>query len=147
MTWYLKEGLRPVGPYTTDEIIARLRSGDLQPWDLLWADEQSRWQTVVEWKCFAASDMPAFQLLENAENGPVWVVLQRQTGGDVNSGPFTTDEVAQGLREGRFTGTDFIWKNGMTGWSLLGGREEFASVLGKKGGVSYGGEHDSEAEK
>lgn len=44
-----------------------------------------------------------------------------------NLGTFTEDEIRDGLRSGRFAGTDLAWREGMTSWQPLSSFTEFAS--------------------
>jgi hypothetical protein len=47
--------------------------------------------------------------------------------GGTSLGTFSEDEVREGLRSGRFTGTDLAWKEGMASWQPLSSFAEFAS--------------------
>src|SRR4051812_10620161 len=44
-------------------------------------------------------------------------------------GTFTEDEICDGLRSGRFAGSDLAWKEGMASWQPLSTFTEFATEI------------------
>src|SRR5207249_9722449 len=53
--------------------------------------------------------------------------------GGTNLGTFSEDEVREGLRSGKFTGTDLGWREGMATWQPLAQISEFAQETGSGG--------------
>src|SRR5256885_16087013 len=49
-------------------------------------------------------------------------------------GTFSDDEVREGLRSGKFTGTDLGWREGMATWQPLAQISEFAQETGPGAG-------------
>src|SRR5205823_13151028 len=50
--------------------------------------------------------------------------------GGTNLGTFSEDEVREGLRCGKFTGTDLGWREGMATWQPLAQISEYAQETG-----------------
>ena len=125
MSWYLRAGLKPVGPFDEAEVRRRLLAGEVSPEDLLWKDGVDDWRPALLWPEFRAMSVPAFQEVEMVtEDDREWVVLSQGEGAPQTSGPFSLREIRDGLRDGRFKGTDHLWKKGMSGWARLESRPE-----------------------
>src|SRR5216117_3047603 len=56
--------------------------------------------------------------------------------GGTNLGTFSEDEVREGLRSGKFAGTDLGWREGMATWQPLAQISEFAQETGPGGAPS-----------
>jgi hypothetical protein len=56
--------------------------------------------------------------------------------GGTNLGTFSEDEVRDGLRSGKFFGTDLGWREGMATWEPLAQISEFAQEAGSGGAAS-----------
>ncbi len=56
--------------------------------------------------------------------------------GGTNLGTFSEDEVRDGLRSGKFFGTDLGWREGMATWEPLAQISEFAQEAGPGGAAS-----------
>jgi len=56
--------------------------------------------------------------------------------GGTNLGTFSEDEVRDGLRSGKFFGTDLGWREGMATWEALAQISEFAQEIGPGGAAS-----------
>ena len=56
--------------------------------------------------------------------------------GGTNLGTFSEDEVRDGLRSGKFFGTDLGWREGMATWEPLAQISEFAQATGPGGAAS-----------
>ena len=123
MSWFIRDGLKPLGPFSENEMRHRLLSGELNPDVLIWSDEVREWRPALMWPAFRALSVPAFQEVgtigdEEAE----WIVLHLKTG--LTSGPWSLRQVRQGILDGQWTADDCIWKKGMTGWSRIASRPE-----------------------
>lgn len=126
MSWYLRDGLKPRGPFPEDEVKRLLLAGELSPEDLIWKDGTGEWKPALLWPEFRALHVPAFQEVESVgENEKEWVVLQKRDGtGPKTTGPWSLKEIREGLRAGDFIENDHLWKKGMTGWARLASRPE-----------------------
>lgn len=125
MTWYLRSGLKPVGPFDENDVRRRLIAGELSPEDLLWKDGVGEWKAALLWPEFRAMSVPAFQEVEQiGEDEKEWVVLQQIEGVPKTTGPWSMKEIRVALKEGRFKGTDHLWKKGMSGWARIESRPE-----------------------
>lgn len=125
MSWYLRAGLKPQGPFTEADVRQRLAAGEVSPEDLLWQDEKGEWKPALLWPEFRAMSVPAFQEVEMiGENEKEWIVLERGDGAPKTTGPWSLVEIREALKEGRMKGTDHLWKKGMTGWARIESRPE-----------------------
>lgn len=132
MSWYLRDGLKPKGPFPEDEIKRLLLAGELSPEDLIWKDGPGEWKAALMWPEFRALSVPAFQEVESVgEDEKEWVVLQKREGVvPKTTGPWSLSEIRDGLARGEFQPTDHLWKKGMSGWSRIESRPELSPAAG-----------------
>lgn len=125
MSWYLREGNKPVGPFEQSEIKAKLLGGQLEPDELLWKDGDARWELAINWPEFRALAIPALQEVNVVPEGAVvWTVLKKTETGHKMLGPYSLLMIRHELREQKLSGNDYLWKKGMTGWARIALRPE-----------------------
>ncbi|MFZ4403391.1 MAG: GYF domain-containing protein [Pseudobdellovibrionaceae bacterium] len=133
-TWYYNENLKPVGPVTFEDIVSKIQYGSIRPYDFILneADEQAQWVAAIACKQIRQDFFPAFQSIESeisagpTENKKIWVILKvgLQTTGQ-QEGPFTKEEVLESLQTGLLKFSDYVWKQGLSGWACIKDRIEF----------------------
>lgn len=128
MNWYLRQGTKPIGPHTTEELAARLQAGELDPHDLVWKEGVNDWQPAMEWPEFRALSVPAFQEQGVDEAAEIWTVLEMTGEGKKVTGPWSLKTVRQAIADGIVKETDYIWKRGMSGWAKIALRPERLAI-------------------
>lgn len=134
VSWYFHQNLKPQGPLTFEEIRQRIHRGEIGPQSLVSNTVEDRWKPAKEWGVFEDSLFPALQGQEleqiNLEEKS-WVLLvpSAEGKGILQEGPFSLMELKQGIREGRISVQQFIWKSGLSGWCKIQDRPEFDREL------------------
>jgi hypothetical protein len=136
-TWYVHQNLKPQGPFTQEEVRAKIFRGEVGPCDLICHDDI--WRPASEWGVFEQQLFPAAQGVvfseESRENVQEWVLLaslcDSSTGVESSrqEGPFSVIELVQWMNQGRVSPYQFVWKNGLSGWCLIKDRPEFRSAM------------------
>lgn len=129
MTWYVRDGLKPRGPFEKNEIEHRLKKGELSPEDWVCRGSVNDWKPAREFVEFSRVAFPCEQQVElHDATVPVWVVLSIQGGQPLQHGPVSLAQVREGLLKGRFRLQDHLWCEGMTGWARIASRPEFRDL-------------------
>ncbi|MBX3022523.1 MAG: DUF4339 domain-containing protein [Bdellovibrionales bacterium] len=124
--WYFyQEQGHTKGPLTVDDLRARIRSGRLRLFDLIYKEGEAGWRMALEhpdlreeFKDFGSG---------HSKERP-WVCLHRkneQSFDFITLGPFSEDEVRESIRSGKLSYADFIWRADFSEWRRIGGLEEF----------------------
>ena len=114
--WYYLKGGLPQGPYLKSEIEAMILDGSLHAMDFVHKGSEEKWRPLGEVKVFKkyfADKQPQNSLEEE------WVLLIGQDDGFLQKGPFKLSEVKQLIQKGELKYSDFIWKEGMSEWTLV----------------------------
>ncbi|MBX2986545.1 MAG: DUF4339 domain-containing protein [Bdellovibrionaceae bacterium] len=125
MSWFLRAGVKPVGPFQEEEIRARILAGEVSPEDLVWKDGSPDWMAAHLWPEFRSMHWPAWQEAGMVdEDAGEWIVLQITPEGPRTTGPWSLREIRQALREKRLRPEDHLWKKGLTAWARISSRPE-----------------------
>lgn len=129
MSWYIRDGLKPRGPFEKAQVERLLRHGALSPEDWLCEGAQSEWKAAREFPEFSRLPFPSEQAIAlHDTQAPVWVVLSIRDEEKHQEGPMSMDQVRDGLLKGRFALSDHMWCDGMTGWARIESRPEFRDL-------------------
>lgn len=129
--WYCHVNLKPLGPFSLEEVRAKIHQGEVGPQDLI-CDESNSWRPAMEWALFEFQLFPAGQGLTPdsamVENVREWVLLVNSGNGmkPLQEGPYSLGELRESLRLGRISPQQYIWKTGLSGWCQVKDRPEFA---------------------
>lgn len=125
--YYYFEGQRAVGPLGKADLVERIRTNKLGPYQLVIRDGDDEWKPAL-----ALPEFRDLLLVQKTQREPsrLWIILKRQDAGGrlaaESLGPFTSDEVREHLQSGRIEYTDYVWKDGMHQWRRLSSLKEFS---------------------
>ncbi len=129
--WYISQNLKPLGPFTLQEMRLKVHKGEVGPTDLVLNEEQGDWVAASQWGCFEAALYPSKQghidgIAPSQEKE--WIVLMPhpETKSLQQEGPFSVQEVLSSLKAGRVQPSQYVWKSGLSGWCRLQDRPEFS---------------------
>lgn len=134
--YYLQKALKPMGPYARDEVIKKIRSGDVRPYDLVLSadDESLTWLPALDVFRSERHEFPCFQGLppQGSEwrvfDKQDWVLLEMSSQGEpVQSGPYSFDVCIQKAHASQEL--LYCWKPGLSGWVPVIDRPEFQGPL------------------
>ncbi|QDK45439.1 DUF4339 domain-containing protein [Bdellovibrio sp. ZAP7] len=134
-TWFRSIQLKPVGPFSLEEMRAFIHRGEVGLLDLVLDESHGDvWKPAAEWSVFELSLFPAAQSfipgVELDENLPEWVVLVEQKGSaPLQEGPYSIANIKNGIRSGKFSPYQHIWKSGLSGWCQVKDRPEFYASI------------------
>lgn len=124
--WFFhQERGKVVGPFTLDDMRARIRDGRLRLFDLIYREGEPGWRMALEHPELRDHFKGAEQ---NDLSERPWVCLHRKSnvGYDfVTMGPYTLAEVQEAIRSGKLSYNDYAWKNGFIEWKRIGSLAEF----------------------
>ncbi len=132
--WYCHVNLKPQGPFSLEEVRAKVHKGEVGPQDLI-CDESSSWRPAMEWGVFEFQLFPATQGFipgaDIVEDIHEWVLLVEQASGvkPLQEGPFAVSELRESLISGKVSPYQYVWKTGLSGWCQLKDRPEFSGVI------------------
>ncbi len=124
--WLVGREGQQFGPFTTDDLRAKLARGEVAPTDLVWREGMANW--------VAASAVPELQppppqpvsVVPMAEqpSGAMWLIGR----GGQQLGPYSTADVQAMAASGQVARGDLLWREGMAEWKPLAEVPEFAGV-------------------
>lgn len=122
-SWYYIENNKTQGPVFKEQIVRKIQSGELGPFDLIYKKGEEKWQELAQVKEFHCvfTSLP-IQLQKE------WIVLSEnlsQKGQFNMKGPFSTIEVQNKIQAGQMSYLDYVWKAGMTRWYQVSHLKEF----------------------
>ena len=121
--WYYLEKNKTQGPTSTKELLKKIESGQLGPFDLIYRKGEGQWKSMAQFREFHSvfNKLP-IQLKKE------WILLSKnlEKKGQFNiDGPFSTLEIQKKIEGGQIKYTDYVWKGGMTRWYQLAHLKEF----------------------
>lgn len=135
--WYYSQNLKPQGPHTLEEMRLRMHRGEVGPQDLVLHTINGDWKPAMNHKEFEVSLFPALQSYDakskNVMNEKEWVLLVTGPHGaaPIQEGPFSIHDFSHGLRQKKYSGEEYIWKPGLSGWCRMKDRPELFPVIEK----------------
>lgn len=134
--WYLQKSLKPMGPFSEEEVLKKIKSGDLRPFDLVQeaVSPDQPWAPAMKVFKRHLKDFPSFQ--EMPPLGAAWkefekhdwILLETSPDGvKIQKGPLSFSEcisIAQ-----KTTELVYCWKPGLTGWVPVVDRPEYQSEV------------------
>ncbi len=148
--YYVSHSSQQMGPYSIDEIVNFVSEGTLSPLDYIYDEEKADWLTFLDHpglgeKVKALKPKAPPKMKEPAKEAKVhkhenkkgkgnglsadlnksidheWFVLK----GENKFGPFAYTDVVKMLQQGAIFEFDFVWHEGMAGWSRVAEVSEF----------------------
>lgn len=148
--YYVSHSSQQMGPYSVDEIVSLVSEGTLSPLDYIYDESKADWMTFLEHPALGekvkalkpkAPPKPKEHEREakvhklehkrskNSDIAPElqksfdheWFVLK----GENKFGPFAYTDVVKMLQQGAIFEFDFVWHEGMNGWSRVAEVSEF----------------------
>lgn len=132
--WYYNQNLKPQGPITLQEMREYILKGSIGPFDLISCGRDGEWRAASEWREFERSLFPAAQEYvpgqEFATQEKEWVLLVPALDRDatLQEGPYSLQELRDGLATQRISQNQYVWKPGLSGWCRIQDRPEFIST-------------------
>lgn len=132
--WYSHKNLKPQGPFTLEQMRAKIHSGEIGPNDLICHIDEDRWHPAHECREFEPGLFPAAQEFNpGAEidfESPDWVLLVfDEAGSPRQEGPLNVKEILLQVQQGRVSPNQYIWKTGLSGWVKIIDRPEFQKPI------------------
>ncbi len=135
-TWFRSIQLKPMGPFSLEEMRAFIHRGEVGLLDLILDESKGDvWKPAAEWGVFELSLFPAAQSfipgMDLDETLPEWVILVGQLASPVplQEGPYSIADIKTGLKNGKFSPYQLIWKSGLSGWCQVKDRPEFYASI------------------
>lgn len=152
--WYYSVGGKAEGPVSQEFLVEGLKAGRFTLVDLVFREGDSAWCTLGEIpefrEAFQAPPAPvapakaiaphaseadfessevkakaSFQSFRESSDFPAWVVLKKSGSGFEQTGPFSAEQIIQGLATGEFEYSQYAWKSGYKRWVRIGNLPEF----------------------
>jgi hypothetical protein len=124
-SWYVNVEGRPEGPFSSDELVDRLKKSEINLSSQVYRLGDKDWSKIesheffVRALDFSPSQNSEFQRVEIPIVNAEWVILKKTDQGFRQLGPMTEDEVRNLIHLGDVQFSDHFWKNGMTEWQPL----------------------------
>ncbi len=113
--WFIYSQELVDGPFSTEQVRARLASGQLTAEDRIWGRGHEQWQTLTWWS-ENQHQSTAHQTYEPSKKpGGLWHYAQHGQ----SHGPFSRDELVETLKTLAKNGEILIWTKGMKAWAPL----------------------------
>ena len=115
--WYYVKNQESVGPFSTGEMAAYIRSGEVNEDTYVWKDGMAEWLQVkyTELKQTAPDPQPEVKKQPEMEE-PVWYYVAGNNG---QSGPYTESQMEESMRTNIIDGQTYVWRDGMADWVQL----------------------------
>ncbi len=129
--WYYNQNLKPQGPITLQEMRERILKGVVGPYDLISCGKNGEWKAAYEWREFERSLFPAAQEYVPGQasfvNEKEWVLLVPAPDREavLQEGPYSLQELRDGLSAQKISQSQYVWKPGLSGWCRIQDRPEF----------------------
>lgn len=129
--YFYQDSGKTIGPVSGPDLKSRIREGKLRLFDLILKEGEAVWRMALEHAEFKEDFKgPSKAALKDKP----WVCLQRKSpdGFDfMTTGPYSLDEIREGLMAGRVSYTDYVWRSGFNEWKRIGLIEDFNPRLRK----------------
>lgn len=118
--WFISQNENVTGPYTTDEVKAKVQGTDVAPSDLIWGRGLSSWQSLRGWQ----TELPNMSA-ETVVIEPVAEAWHYALAGK-SYGPYNRASLVDELKHVHQLGEVMLWTKGMKEWAHL---FEFHDIL------------------
>jgi hypothetical protein len=123
LSWFLYSNDVTSGPFDTDDVRAKLHSGQLGANSHVWRKGQREWMPIREWEDQLEK---LLQTESERTTKPVWYIDL----GNTPIGPLTQTELAENLRGLSDLGHVRLWSVGMPKWTSLFGLHDIVEMIG-----------------
>lgn len=120
--WFVKQGERVDGPFTTDNVLHQLTSGTVNKHDLIWGPGTEEWQNLANWQR-GLNSLGKEQPPDYAGEEAWHYAIDGQS-----KGPFSREQLIAQLKP--LSGQIMVWTKGMKEWAPL---YEFHDLLTELG--------------
>jgi len=131
--WYYSYNLKPRGPLTLAEMMTKIKKGEISLNSLIQKETERDWAPARSYQEFAPELFPANQNVTWPVDfiSRMWILLmpQKEPGKYEQKGPYSVHEILEMKVSGVINKDCYIWKQGLSGWALIGERPEFAPSL------------------
>ncbi len=129
--YFYQDSGKTIGPVSELDLKSRIRDGKLRLFDLILKEGEAVWRMALEHTEFKEEFKgPSKTALKEKP----WVCLQRKSPDGfefMTTGPYSLDEIREGLMAGRVSYTDYVWRSGFNEWKRIGLMEDFNPRLRK----------------
>ncbi len=125
--WHVGKGGQQLGPFTAEDLRAKLASGEVAPSDLVWKEGMAQWTPLADVPELKPPQ-PALTLEAPAPEPAAdagWYIGR----GGQQLGPYSTGDLKAMAAQGGVTSSDLIWKEGMAEWKPIAAIPEFAGQV------------------
>lgn len=123
-TYYITSQDLQLGPFTIDEIIAKLAVQELNWHDYIYDDNKKEWVLLKEYDSLLAKSNVTHLADVDPLKKRIWFILNKDSS---NYGPFSKLELVQMLKEKTLQEYDFVWHQGMAEWQRISEVEDFSA--------------------
>jgi hypothetical protein len=134
--FYLSKGGKNMGPFSSEEILKKLESQEVQWTDYLYDDSKQDWIMILEYPPFTEkfnsgfarphatpiSQPDYYQTEESKHKEKAWFILREGN----NYGPYSYLEILQMLQVKTLFDHDFVWHHGLDAWKKISDLSEFS---------------------
>ncbi|MCB0348351.1 MAG: DUF4339 domain-containing protein [Bdellovibrionales bacterium] len=133
-TYTISKDSKEMGPFTVEQILLALSSGDIAITDFIYSDEAKDWISLLDFKPVvnqlkskkpsAAPSVDAKSVEASAPktNDEEWFLLRE----DKKLGPFSYLNIVKMLQDKEAYEFDFVWNDNMTKWTRIAELREFS---------------------
>jgi tetratricopeptide (TPR) repeat protein len=123
LLWYLPDkDQQPAGPFSTDDVLARYRTGAITGATFCWRDGMDSWKPLAEVQPF--QEALAQPVTQGAE--VIWYIVDEN---NQPAGPLAAATILARLQSRQCDRTTLCWREGMPDWQPLGHVEPFAGMM------------------
>lgn len=128
MNYFIAVNLKPVGPFSKQEVLEQIQKAVIGPFDMIMCGDNS-WKPASEYSEFPAEIFPANCVIDDLKSESTWVLLVKQEDQLIQQGPFSTDHI-QNMIQTRKIGWDTrAWRQGLAAWIKISDRPEFRETF------------------
>ena len=139
VAWFVAVQKNRTGPFTSDELKAKIAQGDLSPEQRVWRQGMSTWERSKDAPEVRAlretvhAEAKLVQDLIKAEvrSTPRWFVAMKKR----PIGPFSDDQIEARIVEGQTQDASLVWRKGQAAWLPLASINELEGVCERAAAV------------
>jgi hypothetical protein len=123
LKWFLQADESVEGPFSADDVKARLENGQISSHHMIWGRGLPTWQRLEWWM----RELPRLNTVQHVELDPA---LWHYAHHGKSHGPFSKEELVQELKNLDSLGEAMLWTKGMKEWAPLFEFHEILNAIG-----------------